>query len=155
MTLLSREPLERDEPLLQAMTTLGRQIGLFAERWRTEAELMQVNARLNALLDASTQVSIMATDPSGLVTVFNPGAERMLGYSAQGDGRRVDSLADSRSPGSQRDAARLSAEFGTRIEGFDTFVERATARRPRCWRMDLHPQGRHAVDRSARGDGRV
>src|SRR5208337_4948454 len=27
MTFLSREPLERDEPLLQAMTTLGRQIG--------------------------------------------------------------------------------------------------------------------------------
>ena len=125
MTLLSREPLQRDEPLLQAMTTLGRQIGLFAERWRTEAELMQVNARLNALLDASTQVSIMATDPSGLVTVFNPGAERMLGYSAQEmvgvstpllihDPREVSAHA-----------ARLSAEFGTRIEGFDTFVERA------------------------------
>ncbi len=81
MTLLSREALERDEPLLQAMTTLGLQIGLFAERRRTEAELMQVNARLNALLDASTQVSIMATDPDGLITVFNPGAERMLGYA--------------------------------------------------------------------------
>lgn len=83
MTFLSRELLERDEPLLQGMTTLGRQIGLFAERRRTETELTQVNARLNALLDASTQVSIMATDPDGLITVFNPGAERMLGYSAE------------------------------------------------------------------------
>ncbi len=125
MTFLSRELLERDEPLLQGMTTLGRQIGLFAERRRTETELTQVNARLNALLDASTQVSIMATDPDGLITVFNPGAERMLGYSAEEmigvstplrihDGQEVAAHA-----------ARLSAEFGTRIEGFDTFVERA------------------------------
>ena len=100
MTFLSREPLARDEPLLQAMTTLGRQIGLFAERRRTEAELMQVNARLNALLDASTQVSIIATDPDGLITVFNPGAERHAGILRRGNGRCFDAFADSRFPGS-------------------------------------------------------
>ena len=125
MTFLSRESLERDEPLLQAMTTLGRQIGLFAERRRTEAELMQVNARLNALLDASTQVSIIAADPDGLITVFNPGAERMLGYSAQEMVGVSTPLLIHDAQEVNAHAARLSAEFGTRIEGFDTFVERA------------------------------
>ena len=107
------------------MTTLGRQIGLFAERRRTEAELMQVNARLNALLDASTQVSIIAADPDGLITVFNPGAERMLGYSAQEMVGVSTPLLIHDAQEVSAHAARLSAEFGTTIEGFDTFVERA------------------------------
>ncbi len=125
MTFLSRESQRRDELLLQAMTTLGRQIGLFVERRRTEAELMQVNARLNALLDASTQVSIIATDPDGLITMFNPGAERMLGYTAEEMVGVSTPLGIHDVQEVSAHAARLSAEFGTRIEGFDTFVERA------------------------------
>jgi PAS domain S-box-containing protein len=125
MTFLAREPHECDEPLLQAMTTLGRQIGLFAERRKAQAELIQVNARLNALLDASTQVSIIATDPEGLITVFNPGAERMLGYSASEMIGKATPLLLHDADEVKQHAARLSVEFGTRIEGFDAFVERA------------------------------
>ena len=124
MTFLSRDPHPCDEALLQTMTTLGRQIGLFAERRRTQAELTEVNARLNAVLDASTQVSIIATDAEGLITVFNPGAERMLGYSAREMvGKTPVRIHDPEEL--EAHAARLSAEFGTRIEGFATFVERA------------------------------
>ena len=149
------KPLERDEPLLQAMTTLGRQIGLFAERRRTQAELMQVNARLNALLDASTQVSIIATDPDGLITVFNPGAERMLGYSAQEMVGVATPLLIHDAQEVSAHAARLSAEFGTTDRGIRHLRRAGAAGWPRCRRVDLHPQGRHAVDRFARGDGRV
>jgi diguanylate cyclase (GGDEF)-like protein/PAS domain S-box-containing protein len=35
------------------------------------------------VLDAATEQSIIATDPNGLITVFNTGAERMLGYPAE------------------------------------------------------------------------
>ena len=45
-----------------------------AERART--------AFLNGLLSAATEQSIIATDPNGLITMFNRGAERMFGYSA-------------------------------------------------------------------------
>jgi PAS domain S-box-containing protein len=124
LTFLSRESLPRDEALLRAMTTLGRQIGLFAERKRTQAELTQVNARLNAVLDASTQVSIIATDPEGRITVFNPGAERMLGYSAwEMLGKTPLQMHDLEEV--KTHAARLSAEYGVKIEGITTFIERA------------------------------
>jgi PAS domain S-box-containing protein len=96
-----------------------------AERWRAEAELTQVNARLNAVLAASTQVAIIATDPRGLITVFNPGAERMLGYAAAemvGESTPLI-LHDPREV--EAHARALSAEFGVPISGFDTFVERA------------------------------
>jgi PAS domain S-box-containing protein len=96
-----------------------------AERRRTQAELMRVNARLNAVLDASTQVSIIATDPDGLITVFNPGAERMLGYSAEEMVGKATPLLIHDPEEVEIHAALLSAEFGTPISGFDAFVERA------------------------------
>ena len=45
-------------------------------------QLRSLNRQLNALLDAAVEVAIIATDPAGRITVFNHGAERMLGYSA-------------------------------------------------------------------------
>jgi diguanylate cyclase (GGDEF)-like protein/PAS domain S-box-containing protein len=49
---------------------------------QTEEALARSNSRLRALLDAATHVAIIATDRTGLISVFNSGAERLLGYSA-------------------------------------------------------------------------
>ena len=125
MTFLSREPLECDEPLLQAMTTLGRQIGLFAERRRAEAELTQVNARLNAVLDASTQVVDHRHRPRGDDHRLQPRRRadaRLRGREMVG---KTTPMLIHDPDEVEAHAARLSAEFGTTIEGFDTFVERA------------------------------
>ncbi len=40
-------------------------------------------ARLDGVLAAATEHSIIATDPDGTITTFNQGAERMLRYSAE------------------------------------------------------------------------
>ncbi len=45
-------------------------------------QLRALNRQHNALLDAAVEVAIIATDPAGRITVFNHGAERMLGYAA-------------------------------------------------------------------------
>jgi diguanylate cyclase (GGDEF)-like protein/PAS domain S-box-containing protein len=52
------------------------------EQKRAEEAGAAANAQRKAVLDAATRVSIIATDPEGTITVFNSGAERMLGYSA-------------------------------------------------------------------------
>jgi len=52
------------------------------ERKRAEESVAMANKQRKAVLDAATRVSIIATDPVGTITVFNAGAERMLGYSA-------------------------------------------------------------------------
>jgi PAS domain S-box-containing protein len=80
---------------------------------------------LQAVLDAATQVSIIATDPQGLITVFNAGAERMLGYRAEEMvGRetpaRIHLAAEVEARG-----AELSEALGRPVRGFDVFVERA------------------------------
>ncbi|WP_262368473.1 CHASE domain-containing protein [Marinomonas sp. IMCC 4694] len=44
------------------------------------AELGELNLLLNEVLNASSEVSIIVTNVDGLITLFNKGAERMLGY---------------------------------------------------------------------------
>jgi PAS domain S-box-containing protein len=51
-------------------------------RARAEEALEAANAQAKEVLDASTQVSIIATDLAGCITLFNRGAEAMLGYAA-------------------------------------------------------------------------
>lgn len=92
------------------------------ERKQAESELRAVTAMRKAILD-SANFSIIATNPEGLITVFNEGAQRMLGYTA-------DEVVGKLSPAvlhvPDEIAARakaLSDELGTTIEpGFEAFV---------------------------------
>ncbi|MFT2542985.1 PAS domain S-box protein, partial [Escherichia coli] len=45
--------------------------------------VQQSNALLNNVLSSATGVAIIATAPDGVITLFNRGAERMLGYRAE------------------------------------------------------------------------
>tara|TARA_R110000751_G_scaffold126574_4_gene228504 strand:- start:1095 stop:4229 length:3135 start_codon:yes stop_codon:yes gene_type:complete len=47
-----------------------------------EKKLQEAISSLQAILNASKQVSIIATDKSGAITMFNSGAEKLLGYKA-------------------------------------------------------------------------
>ncbi|AMV35984.1 PAS domain S-box protein [Planctomyces sp. SH-PL62] len=125
LTLFSREPLVRDEPLLQVLTTMGRQIGLFAERRKAVREQVEINARLNAMLDASTHSSILVTDPSGLIMIFNTGAERMLGYAAgEMVGRATPLILHDPAEVDAR-AVELAAELDRPVQGFEALVAHA------------------------------
>jgi len=50
---------------------------------QAERDLTEALTNLQAILDASTQVSIISVDGDGLISTFNKGAERMLGYAAE------------------------------------------------------------------------
>ena len=51
------------------------------ERQQQERAVRSARAYLQAVLDSATGVSIIATDTSGTISLFNSGAERLLGYS--------------------------------------------------------------------------
>lgn len=125
LVFLSRDILPHDEPLARTLTTLGRQIGLFAERKRAVSALIEVNSRLNAVLDASTQSSIIATDPQGVITVFNAGAERMLGYAAAEMVGKTTPLRLHDPTELAEHAATLAAELGAPVHGYETLTARA------------------------------
>ncbi|MGH2826580.1 MAG: PAS domain-containing sensor histidine kinase [Actinomycetota bacterium] len=50
---------------------------------QAEARARESRDLLAGVLEAATEYSIIGTDPNGLITVFNEGASRMLGYSAE------------------------------------------------------------------------
>ena len=93
-----------------------------SDRKRAELDLATANARFARVLDAATQVSIISTDVEGVITVFNTGAQNLLGYSA-------DELIGKETPKVfhvfEEVVARgeeLSREFGYPVEGFEVFV---------------------------------
>jgi PAS domain S-box-containing protein len=67
----------------------GKPVGLrgividITENKRAEEEILQVKTQLQNVLHAATEVSIIATDIDGTITLFNTGAEKMLGYKAE------------------------------------------------------------------------
>ena len=73
---------------------------------------MAARDALTTVLDATTQYAIIGTDADGLITVFNGGAERMLGYpAADVVGRHSPSSSTTR-----RSSRAWPAEFGIPVE---------------------------------------
>ena len=102
--------------------------GIFSDvtdRERAEIELHQTKTRLQAVLNAATQMAVIATDMNGLIDVFNTGAERMLGYTAE-EMIGKQTLASIHLGSEVRNRGEeLSQQFGHTIQGFGVFVEYA------------------------------
>lgn len=93
-------------------------------------EIQQARAFLQAMVDSSTEVAMIATDPQGLIVLFNSGAQRLLGYRAEEMiGRHTPTvfhLADE----VRTRAQALSAELGRPIQGFEVFIENSRSGTP-------------------------
>jgi PAS domain S-box-containing protein len=121
---------EPDADTIALLTGIAGQIGQFIRRKRAEEDLTAATGRLQTILDAATEVSVIAATPEGVITVFNVGAERMLGYTAaEMVGKQTPALIHCPEEVRDRGAA-LSAEMGYPVEGFETFVVHARRGRP-------------------------
>jgi PAS domain S-box-containing protein len=72
-------------PYFNEHGVIERYVALHTEvtaRQEADASLRHVSMLLSNVLRAASEISVIATDVDGLITVFNAGAERMLGYSA-------------------------------------------------------------------------
>ncbi|MCG4455357.1 PAS domain S-box protein [Pseudomonas sp. MMS21-TM103] len=104
------------------MTRLAGTVQDVSELKQREDQMQEARAFLQAVLDSATGVSIIATDASGLISLFNPGAELLLGYrAAEVIGQHSPMLfhqpEEVRARGSE-----LSHELGREIQGFEVFV---------------------------------
>lgn len=94
---------------------------------RIKEELEEAHAENLAILNASTQVSIISTDTSGVITSFNKGAELKLGYTSDEIiGKQTPQIIHIKEE-VENVAKELSAKLNTKIEGFDVFVSHAKA----------------------------
>ena len=110
---------------------------LFVQLGERDEQTRALQRDLQAVLDAATQVAIIATDPAGLVRVFNVGAERLLGWPAsEVVGLRTPLLwldADQ----VERRSAELSEHQAGAVAGFEVLVHepRRTGHEVRDWRF--------------------
>ena len=91
------------------------------------AELAAAAAKklLMDVFDASSEVSVIATNTEGIITVFNRGAEKMLGYDAvEMIGRQSPTIIHVQEE-LEIHSQKVSAEFGCPVLGFDAIIARA------------------------------
>ena len=92
---------------------------------RSDPAPPQPPLELSAVLDSATEISIIATDPDGVITLFNAGAERLLGYTAgEMVGRHTPEVIHAPAEMLQR-GRDLSDKLGRPVSGFDVVAERA------------------------------
>lgn len=89
--LLVKEFLEENRVLREeirfareaAEITASLVVKQFEETERILRRFQDANAQRKAVLNAATEMAIIAADTDGLITVFNAGAENLLGYRAK------------------------------------------------------------------------
>ncbi|MFZ6743801.1 response regulator [Undibacterium sp. JH2W] len=92
---------------------------------QAQMQELRTQARLKSIFDAASEFAIISTDLQGLIQVFSPGAERMLGYAeAEMVGRQTPAIIHLEAEMQAR-AAILKAELGYAVEGFDIFAVKA------------------------------
>nr|WP_299243831.1 PAS domain S-box protein [uncultured Halomonas sp.] len=91
-------------------------------RKQAEQESAEVRNHLQAVIDASTEVAIIAMDLEGRITLFNSGAEGLLDYFAEEVVGRFTALDFHHDDEISQRAAELSRAFGEPIEGFATLT---------------------------------
>jgi PAS domain S-box-containing protein len=96
------------------------------ERNFVQLERNKLGSLLTSVLDAASEMSIIATDENGIITIFNRGAELLLGYNAKDlVGVSSEALIHLREEVEAR-SIELSKQYDMSIEGFDVFVYKAS-----------------------------
>ena len=125
LCVIDHVPRVLDAEQQQTLRVLSHQVVAQLELRRHTAALARNAAYLQAVLAASTQVALIATDTEGVITFFNTGAERMLGYSAAEMVGKLTPAVFHLESEVVAQSKSMSAEFGRPIQGFDVFVQRA------------------------------
>jgi PAS domain S-box-containing protein len=101
----------------------------FEETEKVLHRFQVANAQRKAVLDSATRISIIATNKDGVITVFNTGAENLLGYRApEIIGKQTPELFHLKSELEiVRD--RLSFKYSRRVTGLDVFFEYVAQKR--------------------------
>jgi PAS domain S-box-containing protein len=125
MTFFASSATEEIERYRRIVAATASQLGAVILRKRSEDALAESHNALQAVLNAATEVAIIATDLEGVIEVFNRGAERMLGYAAsEVMGRHAVEVMHrfEELPRREDEVRRAGA---TSLTGFDLLVDKA------------------------------
>ncbi len=108
-------------PMGQPLKIAGTRLDISAMKLR-DAEVASARSYLQELINAADDVAIIASDIQGMITLFNAGAEHMLGYVARDMvGKQTPAIFHLPKQMEQR-AKELSRQYDRSISGFEIFV---------------------------------
>jgi PAS domain S-box-containing protein len=88
----------------------------------SQVKIYEAMNNLRAVLDATEQVAIIATDENGVISLFNSGAERMLGYTSEELVAQHSSLILHIQDEIENESRKLSQQYGQNISGINTLT---------------------------------
>lgn len=95
-----------------------------------ERKLQEAISNLQAILNASKQVSIIATDTNGKITLFNSGSERLLGYKDEEMLGKYEPWLINHPDELEKLSSELLQKYNRKLKGFDAFVYEAKIGKP-------------------------
>ncbi|MHA4894118.1 PAS domain S-box protein [Pedobacter sp. PWIIR3] len=95
------------------------------ERHKLERDLEHTKQFLDDVLHAASEVSIIATDENGIITVFNTGAEKLLGYTAEEMIGKATPYQIHMPEEVMEKGKELTAKYGTEVSGLNIFIKNA------------------------------
>lgn len=115
-------------PVSDAFDKIKHYVGVkldITEKTLADEAIQRLNRALQDVLDAASEVAIIATDVDGTITLFNRGAERMLGYGAEEMvGKQTPTCFHLPEEIDHR-GRELSEALGYSVSGFRVFVTKA------------------------------
>lgn len=119
-----------EQNFMTAMASVASTVHSFLQQHKLHFELTQalqerdkLTYLLQNVMDAASEVSIIAVDNDGIIQLFNYGAERMLGYTAgEVIGKATPALFHDQAAVQKR-GEELTELLGYPVHGFRVFVE--------------------------------
>lgn len=116
----ARAVVRRNDELGRLSRSFNQMIEVIGQR---DAALREASARIQSVFDSATEVAIVAADAQGGVTLFNKGAERMLGYHAEEVVGKVKTDVFHKHAELEERSAEMSQSLGREVSGFDAYLE--------------------------------
>jgi len=129
-------------------TTDGKPVAIYGlsqdidKAKKREFQIQKTFDELNAIIASSTEVSIVVTDLSGVITHFNSGAEHLLGYKANEVIAKETALLIHDEKEVIERGTELTNEYGRKIEGYEVLSLSAKVGQPESREWDYkHKDG--------------
>jgi len=103
------------------------------ERREAAQRLQEITTLLTSVLDSASEVAIISSDPELTITVFNKGAERLLGYSRDEIVGRAKPMLFHDPEEMRLRSAELSARVGHVVADGAVFIDPSSLGQPRGW----------------------
>jgi PAS domain S-box-containing protein len=115
-------PIFDDKGQIERFVALRTDI---TDRKNAQLEKNKLGVLLSSVLDAASEMSIIATDESGIITMFNRGAQLLLGYAEdEVVGKTSPAIFHLESEVEQK-MRQLHKDEGIDVSGFETFIYKA------------------------------